>query len=166
MNRDNKDISIRAANQEDAETLFGWRNHPETRRMFINQSEVDATEHLEWFNTTIASEERILLIGELANGAAFGVVRFDFDKSFNKAEISITISPDLRGQGLSGRLLSVAIDNLRNLINSARARPSFHLTARVRRENMSSIRLFQRAEFKLSCEDSEYLWFIREVKAV
>lgn len=92
------EIDIRAANENDSQKLFEWRNHPTIRAVSRNSAPIAWENHQRWFSAVLAGKDRNLLIGTIENKSV-GVVRFD--KDGDVAEVSIYLIPEsgFKGQG-------------------------------------------------------------------
>ena len=109
-------VRVRPATLDDARPVLDWANDPVTRSVSFTQSEILWEDHQPWFARRLADPGCRLLIGENAQGAPVGMVRFDLHEGV--ATISINIAPAHRGQGLGTDLLLVAC---RDLLNSGAA---------------------------------------------
>jgi UDP-2,4-diacetamido-2,4,6-trideoxy-beta-L-altropyranose hydrolase len=98
-------IAMREATAADSVRLFQWRNAPEVRRVSRNAEPIDRAVHEEWFRSVLADRNRILLMGECADGAV-GVVRFDVEGT--EAEVSIYLVPNHTEPGTGSELLVAA----------------------------------------------------------
>jgi len=95
-------IAIRNANEEDSSKLFAWRNHLSIRSVSRNADPISWENHQKWFAAVLASQNRVLLIGEI-DEVPIGVVRFD--KHEDCAEVSIYLVPDSNHSGQGRNLL-------------------------------------------------------------
>lgn len=132
-------LSLRSAEAPDAELTWPWRNHPETRKHFFNPAPVSESDHCQWWQEALKVDDRILLIGTIAN-EPIGVLRFDI--AGETAEISIYLAPEMTGLGLGHRLIEAAkVWAGKNLgaVNSFRAL--------VKPENTKSRQAFMTAGF-------------------
>lgn len=59
----------------DIKLILDWRNHPSTRKFMLNQNIISAGEHKLWFEETLFSHDRLLLIVEDL-GSPIGSVHF------------------------------------------------------------------------------------------
>ena len=132
-------IRMRRARQEDSESIFEWRNHPDTRRYFFDPAPLDPEAHKAWFSAALTNPSRYLLIGEDASGRTVGVVRFDQED--NSADIAIYLVPHRRGEGLGTPLLEAAVRWLKE--NSTVE----HIRANVLSTNAASLKMFAAAGF-------------------
>lgn len=129
----------RPAELRDGARLHAWRNDPETRQMALHGAEVSWPDHLDWLERQIASARVRLYVIEL-DGWPMAMVRLDRDPS--SAEVSIVLSPEARGRGLSAPALAAAL-------KAAQAeRFAQRIVAVVREENAPSHALFRSLGFE------------------
>ncbi|HUF20816.1 MAG TPA: UDP-2,4-diacetamido-2,4,6-trideoxy-beta-L-altropyranose hydrolase [Burkholderiales bacterium] len=95
-------VTLRRAQPEDAELVYGWRKDPRTWRHFRHPGSVNHAEHLAWWGRTLQDDHRRLLIA-CCGEVAVGTLRFDIDDG--AAEVSIYLDPGLTGLGLGASLL-------------------------------------------------------------
>ncbi|EJN00882.1 pseudaminic acid cytidylyltransferase [Herbaspirillum sp. YR522] len=132
-------LVMRAARQQDCQSLFAWRNAPEVLRYSFNQAPLDWQEHATWFAAALADPARVLLIGQ-ADGADCGVVRYDIDA--RRAIVSIYLAPGFAGRGIG-----------RQMLREGEAWLSVHhphvveLVAEIRPDNRASVALFEKEGF-------------------
>lgn len=116
------DVQVRRARLSDSREIFGWRNHADIRR-YCGDSDVIPWEiHEKWFEGTLSSEARVLLIGQRGT-APIGVVRYDFIDG--GALVSIYLVPGQEKKGLGRKLLQqseIWLKNNRGDIKEIRAR--------------------------------------------
>jgi UDP-2,4-diacetamido-2,4,6-trideoxy-beta-L-altropyranose hydrolase len=134
-------ITIRRATQADSHKLHVWRNNPAVRAVSNDTSEIALSDHERWLVGVLASDARVLLIGE-HDGVAIGVVRFDIID--NSALVSIYLVPEQIGQGRGQALLSSAEAWFR-----ANHPGISTLNAQVRAGNIASQRLFEHGGYRL-----------------
>lgn len=96
-------LQIRSASMSDAETLLRWRNDPGTRLGSRQRVDVELAAHLAWLDASLERDDRILLVASDQDGGV-GTVRWD-RVSDGDWEVSITVAPERRGQGLAQALL-------------------------------------------------------------
>ncbi len=99
---------IRNADLSDLQDIFEWRNDPFSRSMFLSSEVVSLNQHIDWYQRSLKNPNRRIYIGSI-NELKVGMVRFDFDKSTQKSEVSINLNPSLRGKGFGFQLLSKSI---------------------------------------------------------
>ena len=132
-------ITLRRAAPDDAERLWAWRNHPDTRRHSNDASEIPLDGHLAWFAATLARDDRDLLIGSDATGDV-GVLRYDF--AGDRAVVSVYLDPSRQGGGLGAPLLVAGTRHV------AATRPGIaRIDAVVLPENHASHRVFAAAGY-------------------
>ena len=144
-------MMIRLANSSDSGDIFGWRNDPASRSMFLNTGEVALNDHQNWFDKSLLDINRTLFVGVL-DGQKIGVCRFDFDPSNETVVISINLNPELRGKKLSAAFLEKAIQKYREKNKSL-------ILALIKRTNIPSIKIFQKCGFVHSGVQGDFLVF-------
>jgi RimJ/RimL family protein N-acetyltransferase len=154
-----QELTVRSATMADVETLRRWRNDPETRRNLRHRGEVAPEHHREWLASNLEQEMRVVLLIASDTEGDVGTVRWD-RLSDDEWEVSITVAPERRGQGLSRNLLSSC-----ERAFDPRAREVCVLTAVIHRDNAASRRLFEGAGYRTEgAVDSE--GFLRHRKPV
>ena len=97
-----ENVTLRSANIDDSQTLLDWRNDSETRRASHNLNKVTLDDHVTWLSKVLNSTNRKLLIAE-KGGAPVGTVRADFGEG--SWELSWTVAPDSKGQGVAKQMV-------------------------------------------------------------
>ena len=92
-----------------------------------------------------------MYIGEL-NNLKVGICRFDFEPESNSSIVSINLNPIFRGQGLSFYLLNNAIERYKDSNGSL-------LKAIIKKNNFSSIKIFEKCKFTRVSISEEYLYY-------
>lgn len=119
-------IEIIPAQPEHAKLLFEWRNDALTRAMFKNSDVVEWDTHIAWLTARLEREIPHLYVA-LFKGLPIGTFRLDGD------EISYTIAPDARRQGLGVAMVSKACEMFGTL------------RAEIYERNVASIKIATRA---------------------
>jgi spore coat polysaccharide biosynthesis predicted glycosyltransferase SpsG/RimJ/RimL family protein N-acetyltransferase len=132
-------LRYRPATQADSELLLEWRNDPQVRSASRSVEVVSVSEHEDWLQRTLADPGRTLLVAE-RQGRPLGTVRFDRDSG--GAEISVTVAPDRRGEGIGSRMIA----EVSELYLSARPETP-RILAEVREHNRASAVAFERAGY-------------------
>ncbi len=132
-------LVLREATLDDAELLLDWRNDPETRAASFTLEPVPLDKHLAWLKKTLRGPVRLRVAED--NGVPVGTVRWEPNED-EAPELSWTVAPSARGRGVGKRMLKKAVEAFR--------RP---LTARIKSENIASIRIAEAVGF---CLDSEH----------
>lgn len=141
-------VDLRPATLGDAETMWRWRNHPQTRKHSGDPREIPLEGHLAWVEATLARTDRTLLIGS-DDGGPFGVLRYDF--ADDRAVVSVYLDPSRHGRGLGPALLRAGTAHV------ARVRPEIRrIEAVVKSANTASARAFANAGYRLE----ESVWEI------
>ena len=133
-------LRLRAASGTDGEMLWRWRNDPETRSASFDGGVVPLDRHLAWLAATLARGDRRLYVVE-RDGVAVGTARLDLDGGM--AEVSITVAPEARGQGVGTAALEALAAEAFGPLGLAR------LVARVKSQNRASRVAFERAGFRV-----------------
>lgn len=134
-------IALRLATQDDCRQLFEWRNDPTTIAMSLVAEPVPWNDHVRWFDSVLLNPNRHLLVASKGK-ESFGTVRFDdFDDT---SEISITVSPEKRGQGIGGLLLELAAIWAKEELGLER------IVAQIKESNAASIALFKKAGYEVT----------------
>ena len=137
-------LSLRKANIKDAEFLFELRNNPDIFKYYRNPVKVVWNEHISWLKSVVLGEtNKDLYIIEL-DGKRAGQIRFDTEG--DKKELSISLQKDFQGQGLGSKSLKKAIEMEKSVI----------LIAEIHKENIASIKLFEKFNFKLQKNNNNF----------
>ena len=131
-------INIRFANIDDIKKVFDLSNDDLVRKNSIHKEKLEWESHIEWFYKRIVKQDEPFYIVEDENKNFIGQVRID--KSNNEYIISVSILPEFRGQGFAPTIIKEAVkkSKLKNI------------TAYIYRDNVSSIKSFEKAGFKNS----------------
>lgn len=141
-------LTARRAGMDDARLLWEWRNDPDTRASSRDTDLVLWPRHLAWLERGLAREDLILLVmedpahdGLVNHGGPVGTVRWDLG-SQGEWEVSITVSPERRGQSLARPLLRAAEVALCEMLASRGTHAAAYLAV-VHVDNSASVRLFE-----------------------
>ncbi|HIP36660.1 MAG TPA: GNAT family N-acetyltransferase [Crocinitomix sp.] len=134
-----KILNIRKANKSDVNLIFDWINDQSVREASFNSEKIEYEKHLKWFNNKIEDKNFIFYIFEY-NKIPFSLVRFEIN-NFDST-IGILIDKGFRGKGLGVEVLILACENYFNENNN-------DILAYIKKSNISSIKTFKRAGFKL-----------------
>jgi len=133
-------LSLRKATKADARMVWVWRNDSQSVAASLTGSEVEWEEHVSWYSKALEEADREILILKEGDNAV-GLLRFDrIDEQ--AGEISINIAPAARGRGVGVRALVLALEF------SAREGRFRTLVARIRSDNLVSLRAFAAAGFR------------------
>lgn len=132
-------LQVRPATQDDAQLLFDGRNAEAVRRVSLDTSVIDWSRHCQWLQASLVNAQRLLLIGEAADGPV-GALRYDLQG--DEALVSIYLFEDRMGLGWGKALLA------RGEAFAAVHWPQLRaLTAQVLPANQTSLSLFRQAGF-------------------
>jgi RimJ/RimL family protein N-acetyltransferase len=127
---DNDSLRLRTATMSDARLLYIWRNDPATRAASHQQEPVRWDDHVAWLEKSLGDDSRKVLVAEL-DGKAVGTVRADL--KLGTWELSWTVAPEFRGQGIASAMVRRFADSIVEPIcaqvrvgNSASARVAFN----------------------------------------
>lgn len=126
-------LVARPATLADAVVLHSWRNDSGTRSASRSVNRVPWGSHLEWLTSSLVRKDRQLLVVE-RDGQPVGTVRWDFVGG-RDWEVSVTVAPECRGQGLAAPILRVGESALR-------ATGAVRLRAVIHEDNTASRRAF------------------------
>ncbi len=149
-------MQLRPAKLND-DFLLSWRNDSETRVQSHETAEVSPAEHRQWLVKSLADPRRRIWIAEIGTQPV-ATIRVDWDdEAHSKYEISYTVAPEHRGKGIGSQLVHETID-LPELKHAT-------VVAKVKRSNIASQRVFEKAGLKLTAEDGEILTYCRQPHA-
>lgn len=141
-------LRVRPATIADAKPIFDWRGDAASRQYFENTDATLWADHLCWFETALDNPQRALLMIEM-NGVAVCHIRLDRDAATpSHATVSIVLSPEIRGRGLSVSCLQKAID-------FEATQGLARINARVHHDNEASNRLFLAAGFRRGADTDQ-----------
>tara|TARA_S200000501_G_scaffold304838_1_gene293031 strand:+ start:1646 stop:2098 length:453 start_codon:yes stop_codon:yes gene_type:complete len=149
-------FSSRLANFHDSKEIFSWRNDPITRKSFFNNNIVKRKEHEDWFNKMMKSDKSILII-HLIEKDKIGVVRFDVKNK--ETHVSINTNPKFRNKGFASKMLLES----ESYLSSNKRFPKV-LVANIIKNNLSSIKVFKKAKYKLQSTEFEHFVYKKETK--
>ena len=126
--------------------LPGWIEPVEAARLLeVLLVEIPWEDHERWYAASLASESRHLRIVE-SDGTPAGLVRLDRTEDDEAVEIGVNLAPARRGRGLAVPVLLAALAEARTLGFT-------RVVARIRPDNLRSIRAFERAGFAFAREE-------------
>jgi RimJ/RimL family protein N-acetyltransferase len=135
-------ITLRSATVADADLLLAWANDPTTRAAGFHRGTIDPATHRRWLAARLASPASRLYIGLDGAGRPIGQLRLEAAPD-GRVEIGISVAPEARGHGIGAELLRAGIQ-------AGPHDPDLRVdvyVARIRPENVASIRLFTGAGF-------------------
>lgn len=147
---------LREADIFDTEQTFRWASNSQVRQFSFNSDPIAYAEHYEWFTKKIESKNCLYLIFENANDK-LGSIRFDFDE-FNNATISYLIEPAFHGKGYGKIILEMGLTKLQSI-----SRQNLNITGYVKSENIASVKIFEKLNFRLTENKNHVLKFEKEL---
>ena len=142
------DLCFRPATMDDADFLLRLRNDPATVAASRQQRPVEKTDHLAWLAMAICNPAITLSVA-VVGSLRVGTVRLDHRECPGgcATEVSLTVAPSMRGQGLARHLILSAMD-----VNPYQCR---RWSAEARRENIPSLWAFLSAGWLIDGIDPE-----------
>lgn len=137
--KSNDAMKLYSVKPDDAKLLFDWANEPEVRANSLNSEPIQWDNHLKWFTNKLNSESKMYILYD--NTIPIGQIRFDFfDDNW---VIDYSIDKKYRGKGFGKMMLELAIRNFNQ---------GDILKAIVKKENLSSLKIFQKLGFEEQIE--------------
>lgn len=148
----NINITRRAVEESDFETIFAWRNDPETIQTTRSVKEIAKQEHLKWSTERILRHLSEPYFAYCQNDELISVTRLDnLEQEF---EVSILVSPAMRSK-------KVATFSLLDTIRYSKTHfPEKLIVAWIRDNNFPSIRLFVKCGFSFSEQKENFVKYI------
>ena len=143
--------NFRRAEMRDATALYELATDPHIRRMYFSQRKIDWQEHLHWLETKLQTKNCILLVGLIREDV---VAQVRIDRGAYECALSICVDSRYRRMGLAKRMLIDALEVAQKQWGTIK------LIAQIKRDNISSIKLFCAVGFSLddtSSENASYL---------
>ena len=141
-------MKLRYANSSDIDDVLIWRNDELTRKMFKSNHIVNPVEHCLWFQNTLSDPLMAVFIG-VDDGVKVGICHFKCNDDYVDAEVSINLNPIMRKKNLAEIFLRQA---MYEFFKTRR----INLTAEIKKNNISSARVFQKCGFILIGEDNNF----------
>lgn len=132
-------VTLRAARIDDTDTVYEWRNHPDTRRFSGNGEPLNYEDHVKWFAKAVNDTNRMLLVAENA-GQGVGFLRYDFLP--DSTMISIFLNPEQNGKGYGTAILKTG-----EIYLQASGRDYAPLVAEILPGNHASEKLFTKCGY-------------------
>lgn len=128
----------------DREIVRQWANDRTTRWNSFRQGFIAKKEHARWFQSILKRpNENIAFLCRVKGRQRLGFVRFSRIQAGGTGwELHFTVSPSMRGKGLAGPMIKMAIRNVRKRL------PHASFLARVKRQNYRSLRILNSLGFQ------------------
>ena len=141
-------LSLTRVTEADKKTLFDWRNLDEIIRLSASQKPVSWLDHCDWFQRSLASESKLLLL-ICSDLKPIGHVRFDYD-GLSSSDITIYLLPAEVGRGRGSFIIKSAC-----MMAAHEFLGLSCIKAVIREDNLRSINAFRKAGFhNLSSQSS------------
>ena len=147
----NDNMVLLPATDKDAKLLFDWANDSSVRLHAFNNEPIKWEEHLEWFQLKLKSVHSKIFILYLRNKPT-GQIRFDYIKDC--WEIDYSIDKLFRGKGLGKMIIELGISKFT---------PSYILKAKVKKDNVASLKVFQQLGFEQVSHESLTITFQKKL---
>jgi RimJ/RimL family protein N-acetyltransferase len=137
-------VTLRPVVKSDLKDIFKWRNHPFVRRGSFSTEKISWDSHLKYWGKRLQSPTGCSLM-IVAEGQSAGLLRLDSmgrDGKGDDYEVSILIPPHMWGRGIGTTSLNKAKQ-------FARKKGINRLVAKIKVDNVHSIRAFEAVHFKL-----------------
>ena len=145
---DTRKMNIREVTMNDYKILLIWRNDIDTRKNSHSMEPISEEKHKQWLSNVIDNVNRTIYLFEI-NHNPVGTGRIDYDGELY--ELSWTVSPDYRGQGLGKQMVS----RLVTLLEGKKIR------AEVKKSNIPSIKICEYVGMKFEKEENGILHYFR-----
>lgn len=130
-------LNIRDIRAEDVDLLYKWTNDELVRKQSFSSEVIPYEGHCNWFQKKIKDKNSVLFIVEI-DKEPVGVVRFDIVEY--SATIGVSIDKEYRGKGLGSEIIKIGV-------LSYFKKNEFPILATIKKENLASIRSFEKAGF-------------------
>lgn len=136
------DLRIRNLEADDINDLFKWRNHPDVRKNSFNTNPILWEEHEKWFKKKLAESDTAIYT-VCCRDKKIGAIRFE-DKG-EAIKVSVMLNPDFLGKGGGSKIIKLGTERFIKEKN-----PDKSIHAEIKKDNIASIRAFQKAGYKES----------------
>jgi len=144
MNDIIENFFIRTIKQDDSQRIWEIRNHPMVRENSNGSEIIDFEKHDAWFQKKYFSgSDNHCYILEKKAGYIIGYCRYDYNSQYKAYLISIALDPEYHGKGFGKYLLSESLKQFNK----------GDIVAEIKKENMPSVKLFQKNDFNIYDED-------------
>lgn len=139
-------VKLRRAKIDDCDMLLAWRNDDLTRAASHSADPVERDAHVKWLESILCNPMAKLFIAEL-DSKPVGSVRAYLEGG--RTELSWTVAPLARGQGVAKAMVKLVCDSTPGQIR-----------AEVKKGNMASVNVAVHVGMKLVGEESGVLYFM------
>nr|WP_242825602.1 GNAT family N-acetyltransferase [Clostridium botulinum] len=128
------------ANESHCELIYEWSNDDEVRKNSFNSDKIIYEEHAKWYLNKLRDSNCCIYLLADAN-KSIGIVRIE--RKQNKNVISYSIAKEFRGKGYGYKILLKLEEEL------IKEYKEIVLTGYVKEENISSIKIFKKLNYKV-----------------
>ncbi|WP_341457728.1 GNAT family N-acetyltransferase [Clostridium botulinum] len=128
------------ANESHCELIYEWSNDDEVRKNSFNSNKIIYEEHAKWYLNKLRDSNCCIYLLADAN-KSIGIVRIE--RKQNKNVISYSIAKEFRGKGYGYKILLKLEEEL------IKEYKEIVLTGYVKEENISSIKIFKKLNYKV-----------------
>ncbi|CQR70439.1 Acetyltransferase (GNAT) family protein [Sporomusa ovata DSM 2662] len=144
-------IMLKEVTREDVDLLFEWANDDTVRENSFNSNKIEYCEHKAWFYRKLQSIDCKIYIG-YCNNIPIGQIRIDIEGA--TAVIGYSVDKHYRGKGYGTLLLNELISKIRHANRNIN-----NVIGRVKDNNFSSQRTFEKAGFVRKIEDETIIYY-------
>lgn len=156
--KSSRKIILRKASFSDIEFLWYLRNQLDVYKYSRQNKGVEWEEHLMWIIPIVLGlSNKELFIIQKFSGDPIGQIRIDYDKT-EKGEVSISVIKEFRRKGLAIKAMGLAIDKIR------KNKKAKSLIAVVNKQNLASVKFFEKLGFCLKEEKKNWLKYSFPIK--
>ena len=148
-------MNIRRAqnNQKDCNLVYNLSNDPEVRANSFNTSLIEYSNHVAWYNRTL-TDDNVLFFLLFEDNNFIGQIRFSREtKESDSCIISLSITKQFRGKGIGSAFLQKGIGEINKTWPDIKK-----IIAEIKKENKSSISLFERNGFRKIEENKNFIY--------
>ena len=136
----NGEISLRGVQANDMQDLFNWRNHPDIRKNFFNTKSISWDDHEKWFKKKIKDKKTKIYMAYYQK-QKIGAIRFE--DTGDEIKVSVMLNPEYLGKGFGSKIIRMATE-----IFIKERNPEKTVCAKIKVDNVASIKAFQKAGYK------------------
>ena len=148
-------MNIRRAqnNQKDCNLVYNLSNDPEVRANSFNTALIEYSNHVAWYNR-ILTDENVLFFLLFEDNNFIGQIRFRREtKESDSCIISLSITEQFRGKGMGSLFLQKGMGEMNKTWPDIKK-----IIAEIKKENKSSISLFERNGFRKIEENENFIY--------
>jgi len=140
-------LKLRLITMDDANLLYNWRNDSLTRMQSHFPLIVNWNEHISWLKSTLKNPLRTIYIAEKSS-IPVGTVRAD--KLESSYELSWTVAPHARKQGVAKQMVALLANSIQSPI-----------CAEIKKSNKASVSVAEYVGMSLVRQSEDVLFYAR-----